>query len=56
MDEKQLMTGPAKPSVACVYDYLLGGADNFPAARAAADEVVRIQPLAACWGGRTGTS
>jgi len=48
MDEKQLMTGPAKPSVACVYDYLLGGADNFPAARAAADEVVRIQPLAAC--------
>jgi hypothetical protein len=40
------MTDVSKPNVARIYDYLLGGSNNFPADRAAADEVVRLQPLA----------
>jgi hypothetical protein len=41
------MTDAPRPNVARIYDYLLGGSSNFPVDRAAADEVVRLQPLAA---------
>jgi len=36
-----------KPNIARIYDYLLGGTSNSPADRAAADELVRIQPIVA---------
>lgn len=35
---------PTRPSVARVYDYLLGGKDNFAADRALADELLAQQP------------
>ncbi|WP_432873488.1 SAM-dependent methyltransferase [Microbispora rosea] len=33
---------PTVPSMARIYDYFLGGKDNFPSDRAAAEEVIRI--------------
>ncbi len=35
---------PAQPSAARIYDYLLGGEDNYPVDRAAADQVLAIAP------------
>ncbi|GIH71155.1 SAM-dependent methyltransferase [Sphaerimonospora thailandensis] len=35
---------PAVPNAARIYDYLLGGKDNFPADRAAAEGLVKIVP------------
>lgn len=35
---------PAQPNAARIYDYWLGGTDNFPADRAAGDAVRRYQP------------
>ena len=35
---------PTKPNIARVYDYLIGGKDNFAADRAVGDEVLRLVP------------
>src|ERR1035438_4777946 len=35
---------PAKPSAARIYDYLLGGKDNYEVDRAAADNVLAVAP------------
>ena len=35
---------PSKPSIARVYDYWLGGKDNFPADRAEAERLIAIYP------------
>jgi len=35
---------PAKPSAARIYDYLLGGKDNYEVDRAAADQVLAVAP------------
>ncbi|MCT9933708.1 SAM-dependent methyltransferase [Planotetraspora sp. A-T 1434] len=41
---KQIQFDPTKPSPARVYDYVLGGKDNFAADRAAADQVLQVFP------------
>lgn len=41
---------PTKPSIARVYDYMIGGKDNFPADRAVGDMVLKIAPDAP-WNG-----
>jgi len=38
------MADPSKPHVARVYDYLLGGTDNFPADRAVGDQIITSLP------------
>ncbi|WP_157249834.1 SAM-dependent methyltransferase [Nonomuraea typhae] len=35
---------PTKPNAARLYDYYLGGKDNFPADRAAAEKILRVAP------------
>ncbi|MGV9308525.1 SAM-dependent methyltransferase [Nonomuraea sp. NPDC003727] len=35
---------PSTPSVARMYDYYLGGKDNFPADRAAAEKIIELVP------------
>jgi hypothetical protein len=37
---------PSVPSIARVYDYFLGGKDNFASDRALADRMIEIAPLA----------
>lgn len=36
--------GPVQPAAARIYDYLLGGTDNYPVDRAAADKVLAVAP------------
>ncbi|WP_240972590.1 SAM-dependent methyltransferase [Nonomuraea composti] len=36
--------GPTKPSIARVYDYFLGGKDNFEVERRVAEEALKIAP------------
>jgi hypothetical protein len=36
---------PSVPSIARIYDYVLGGKDNFPADRAQADKALAYNPL-----------
>jgi SAM-dependent methyltransferase len=38
------ITDPTKPSAARIYDYLLGGKDNYAVDRAAADKVLAVAP------------
>ncbi|MFJ2031531.1 SAM-dependent methyltransferase [Streptosporangium sp. NPDC087985] len=46
MDMKQAPLGidPTVPSVARIYDYLLGGKDNFASDRAAAEKIIKLTP------------
>ena len=37
-------TDPAQPAAARIYDYLLGGKDNYAVDRAAADRVLAVAP------------
>ncbi|MEU9886052.1 SAM-dependent methyltransferase [Sphaerisporangium sp. NPDC051011] len=46
MEQAPLGIDPTVPSVARIYDYLLGGKDNFAADRAAAQKVVELTPNA----------
>jgi len=51
MRESGLMAVPfdtTTPNVARMYDYWLGGKDNFPAGRRAADAVRELRPDVAC--------
>ena len=38
------------PNPARIYDYLLGGKDNFPADREVAEQLLAIAPVAHCRG------
>jgi hypothetical protein len=44
MEQVPAGINPAVPSVARIYDYLLGGKDNFAADRAAADKLIELTP------------
>ncbi|GAA4558731.1 SAM-dependent methyltransferase [Planotetraspora kaengkrachanensis] len=44
MEQAPVGIDPAVPSVARIYDYLLGGTDNFPSDRAAADKLAELTP------------
>jgi len=47
---------PTVPSPARIYDYLLGGKDNFPADREAAENLLRLSPNLKEGPRRTGAS
>jgi S-adenosyl methyltransferase len=49
LDELRSVTGfdPTRPNVARIYDYLLGGKDNYAADRQAADQITSLIPDAA---------
>ncbi|MBF8187960.1 SAM-dependent methyltransferase [Nonomuraea sp. K274] len=44
MERKSPGFDPNTPSVARLYDYYLGGKDNFPADRAAAEKILKVAP------------
>ncbi|GII56805.1 hypothetical protein Pth03_51940 [Planotetraspora thailandica] len=44
MEQAPVGVDPAVPSVARIYDYLLGGKDNFASDRAAADKLIELTP------------
>ena len=47
---------PSVPSIARVYDYFLGGKDNFAADRELAEQLMAFAPLIGRWPGRTASS